>query len=181
MQAIGMVETNSIGTGIDATDAMLKRADVQVVYSRSVCPGKYIVLITGRVADVETSLEAGVTQVGSTLVDTMILPNVHPDIIPALKQSTPFINLMALGILESFTAASIIAAADIAAKAATVDMIEIRLAIALGGKAYCTFTGDEASVQAAVDAGAADLRTKGLLVSAIVIPGPHRDMLPFLV
>lgn len=180
MEAIGMVETNSIGTGIDATDAMLKRADVEVLYSRSVCPGKYIVLVTGLVADIETSVEAGVEQVGSTLVDTLILPNVHGSIIPALKQATPILGLQALGILESFTAASIIVASDIAAKAATVDMIEIRMAIALGGKAFCTFTGDEASVQASVAAGAEYLRSKGLLVSEVVIPGPHREILPFL-
>ncbi len=180
MEAIGMVETNSIGTGIDATDAMLKRADVQVIFSRPVCPGKYLILVTGFIADVEASMEAGVEQVESTLVDTLILPNVHTDIIPALKQSTQVVTLQALGVLESFTAASLIVAADIAAKAATVDMIEIRLAIALGGKAYCTFTGDEASVQTSVAAGAQSLRSNGLLVSDVVIPGPHRDILPFL-
>lgn len=180
MESIGMVETNSIGTGIDATDAMLKRADVKVIYSRSVCPGKYIVLVTGLVADVEASVEAGIEQVGSTLVDKLVLPNVHSSIIPALKQVTPVLGLQALGVLESFTAASIIVASDIAAKAATVDMIEIRVAIALGGKAFCTLTGDEASTQASVKAGADYLRSEGLLVSEIVIPGPHRDILPFL-
>ncbi len=180
MEAIGMVESNSIGRGIDATDAMLKRAAVEVIYSRSVCPGKYIVLVTGLIADVESSIEAGVEQVGSTFVDELILPNVHSSIIPALRQATPVLKLEALGILESFTAASIIVASDIAAKAATVDMIEIRMAIALGGKAFCTFTGDEASVQESVASGAEYLRSKGLLVSEVVIPGPHRDILPFL-
>lgn len=178
--AIGMVETNSIGTGIEATDAMLKRAGVEVVYSRPVCPGKYIVLIAGLVADIESSIEAGVEAVGGTLVDTLILPNVHPSVAPALKQATAVDRLEALGVLESFSVSSLIVAADIAVKAAAVTLIEIRAAIALGGKAYCTFTGDESSVLASVTAGAEYLRTQGMLVSEIVIPGPHREMLPFL-
>ncbi|MDY0042550.1 MAG: BMC domain-containing protein [Desulforhabdus sp.] len=178
--AIGMVETNSVGAGIEATDAMLKRANVEVIYSRPVCPGKYLVLVSGRVSDIEASMQAGVEKTAGTLVDTLILPNVHPSIAPALKQATSIDGLKALGVLESFSVASLVVAADMAVKAAAVILIEIRTAIALGGKAYCTLTGDESSVQVAVKTGAEYLRSQGALVSEIVIARPHNEILPFL-
>ena len=68
------------------------------------------------------------------------------------------------------------AQADEVAKAAHVELLEVRLAMALGGKAFCTVTGDVASVQAAVDAGTAGLAEAGVLVNAIVIPRPHPDV-----
>jgi len=43
--AIGLVETNSIAIGIRVGDAMVKRAPVNLLESRTVCPGKYIVLV----------------------------------------------------------------------------------------------------------------------------------------
>ena len=63
--------------------------------------------------------------------------------------------LEALGIVESFSVASLIEGADAAVKAANVQLIEIRLAMALGGKAFVTLTGNVAAVQSAVDAGGA--------------------------
>ena len=45
--------------------------------------------------------------------------------------------------------------------------------MALGGKAYATFTGDVSSVQAAVDAGRAVIAEAGVLVNAVVIARPH--------
>jgi len=66
--------------------------------------------------------------------------------------------------------------ADIAAKAAEIRLIEIRLAMALGGKAFVTLTGEVAAVRAAVDAGAQIVADKGLLVNKVVIPAPSSQL-----
>ena len=87
----------------------------------------------------------------------------------------------ALGIIESFSVASLIEAADAAVKTSAVELIEIRLAMALGGQAFCTLTGDVAAVKAAVDAGAAVVAEKGLLVNKVVIPSPRRELLSEIV
>ncbi|HNJ44352.1 MAG TPA: BMC domain-containing protein, partial [Acidobacteriota bacterium] len=71
----------------------------------------------------------------------------------------------------------LIEAADAAAKTADVRLLEIRLAMALGGKAFVTMTGTVAAVQAAVSAGAAVLGAKGLLVNKVVIPRPRKELL----
>jgi microcompartment protein CcmL/EutN len=67
-------------------------------------------------------------------------------------------------------------AADAAAKAANVALMEIRLAMALGGKAFVTMTGDVGSVQAAVAAGKQIIAEAGVLVNAVVISRPHPDV-----
>jgi microcompartment protein CcmL/EutN len=69
-----------------------------------------------------------------------------------------------------------IKAADAAAKAANVQLLEVRLAMALGGKAFCTMTGDVASVQAAVAAGRPVLAEAGVLLNAVVISRPQPDI-----
>jgi microcompartment protein CcmL/EutN len=174
--AIGLVELSSIAKGIEVADAMLKRANVDIVVNRSICPGKYMILIGGDVDAVNASVMTGVEIGDAQVVDQFIIPNVHPSVFPALSGVNPIPELQALGVLESFSVASIIEAADAAVKAASVELIAIHAAMAIGGKGYVTFTGDVASVQSAVDVGAEVLSRRGLLVEKIVIPSPRKEI-----
>jgi len=54
--AIGLVEFTSIAQGIAAADAMAKTANVEILFAKSICPGKYIVMIGGDVAAVNRSV-----------------------------------------------------------------------------------------------------------------------------
>ncbi|WP_371363803.1 hypothetical protein SRRS_46910 [Sporomusa rhizae] len=175
-RAIGMIELTSIAKGIYATDLMLKTAYVDVVSATPVCPGKYIAIVHGDVAAVESSISIGVETAGEYLVDSFILPNVHPAVFPAITATTLPEGSGALGIMESFSVASMIIAADAALKAADIQALELRLGSGLGGKAYFTFTGDVAAVQAGIDAGKAVVLEKGLLVDIEVIPSPAEKL-----
>ncbi|MFQ5584600.1 MAG: BMC domain-containing protein, partial [Calditrichia bacterium] len=139
--AIGLIEYSSIAKGIGSADAMVKAANVELVISRTICSGKYMNLVAGDVQAVKQSITEGEDYGQETVIDSFIIPNVHPDIFPAMSGSTQIIKLDALGIIESFSVASLIEGADQAAKAAEVKLIEIRLAMALGGKAFVTLTG----------------------------------------
>ena len=109
------------------------------------------------------------------MIDSFVIPNLHEAVFPAIAGSTKVETLEALGILESFSVASLIEGADAAVKAANVQLIEIRLAMALGGKAFVTLTGNVAAVQSAIDAGAQVVGQKGMLVNKVVIPSPGRS------
>jgi len=85
-------------------------------------------------------------------------------------------ELKALGVIESFSIASIIEAADAAVKATPVQLIAINLAMAIGGKGWVSMTGDVASVEEAVAVGAAVIERKGLLVEKVVIPAPRPEI-----
>jgi microcompartment protein CcmL/EutN len=111
------------------------------------------------------------------LIDSFIVPSVHEDVVMALGRSAPPpAPTGALGIMESFTVTTLLQAADAAAKSASVTLLEIRLAMALGGKAFVTLTGDIGSVQTAVSAGRHVLTEAGTLVNAAVISRPHPDV-----
>lgn len=177
MNSLGLIELTSIAAGMQAADIMLKTSDVQLVISRTICSGKYMVLIGGDVAEVQSAVDNAADQIDFAVIDTFVIPHVHPDVFPALSGHTGATELESLGIIESFSVASLIEGADAAVKAANVQLIEIRLAMALGGKAFCTITGEVAAVRSAVDAGAQVIADKGLLVNKVVIPQPRKELM----
>lgn len=175
-KSIGLIELSSIASGFAVADAMLKSANVRILLSRSICSGKYMVLIGGEVSSVASAMESGKEAANGCLIDTVVIPNIHPDVFTAMGRTQPPPVEGALGIFESFNVATLILGADAAAKSANVQLLEVRLAMAMGGKAFCTLTGDVASVQAAVKAGAGLIADEGLLVNAVVLPRPHPDV-----
>lgn len=177
MNAIGMIETNSIPAGIEAGDAMLKAASVELVMAQAVCAGKYIVLVSGDVAAVKASVEAATPIAGNYLVDDMVIPNVHKQVISALSACTEIDTTSALGIIETYSLASAVVCADAAVKAADIDLMEIRLGRGLGGKSFITLTGDVAATQAAVDAAQQMGEEHGMIANTVIIPSPHPDIM----
>ncbi len=175
--AIGLLEYSSIAKGIGSADAMVKAAEVELVISRTICSGKFMNLIAGDVDAVRNAVEAGEDYGVETVIDSFIIPNVHPDVFPAMSGSTQVEKLDALGVLESFSVASLIEGADQAAKAAEVRLIEIRLAMALGGKAFVTLTGTVGAVESAIAAGRDVISRNGMLVHTVVIPSPRPELL----
>lgn len=177
MNSIGLIELSSIAAGYLVSDAMLKAAEVEMLLSRSICSGKYIVMVGGDVAAVRASVDAGKISGNGMVIDTFVIPNVHKDIFPAIAGTSQVQMLEALGIVEAFSVASLIEAADAAVKTARVQLIEIRLAMALGGKAFVTLTGEVAAVRSAVDSAGAVCAERGLLVNKVVIPNPRKELL----
>ena len=95
---------------------------------------------------------------------------------PAISGVAHLPELKALGVIESFSVASIIEAADAAVKATPIQLITIHLAMAIGGKGFVSLTGDVASVEEAVAVGAGVIERKGLLVEKVVIPRPRPEI-----
>ena len=177
-KSIGAIELSSIGEGYRVQDEMLKAADVRILIARTICSGKYFIVIGGSVSDVRSSVQVAQSQAGGALIDHLVIPNVHDQVFPALGQSVVLDEGQAgaLGIIEAFSGVSIIAAADAAAKAARVILFRIHVAMALGGKGFCLMTGTVADVRAGVQAGAEEVRERGLLVSEVVIPRPSKEL-----
>jgi microcompartment protein CcmL/EutN len=179
-EAIGLLETNSIATGIVAADAMLKAAPVRPLMSRPMCPGKYITLVSGEVSAVRTSLQAGEHSAGETVFDRALIPNIHGMVIEALADASEVERIEATGIVETFSVATLIRAADACVKTAPVLLITVRIAQGLAGKSYVILTGDMTSVTSAVEAGATVAAEEGVLFHKAVIPSPHEDLEEFL-
>ena len=181
--ALALLEFDSIAVGIEAGDAMAKRAPIDVLRTGTIHPGRYLVLVGGAVGDVEEAFAAGRAVGGPCLLDTVFLPNVHPQVVAALRGVRQQGGGEALGIVETGTVASVICAADAGVKGARVTLLDLRLGDGLGGKGYLLFDGPVSEVEAAV--GAACERVTDVAAGALpgsrepvwrVISQLHREM-----
>lgn len=175
---IGLLELSSIATGYEVEDAMLKAASVDLLVARTICSGKYLVIVAGDTAAVTASVEAGQERAGDALVEARVVPRVHPQIFPAISGAVDLDPeaVDALGVVETFSASSIIDCADAAAKAADVNLFRVHLAMAIGGKGFFLVTGTVSAVEAAVAAGEEIARESGILVDRRVIPRPRKAL-----
>jgi microcompartment protein CcmL/EutN len=180
MAAIGVVEVLSIPLGVLAGDRMLKTAQVGLLTAQTACAGKYIVAVGGEVAAVKSAVEAGREAAATALVDSVLIANVDPRVMAAMAGASDVGDVLAVGVVETFSLASAIRAADMAVKAARVELIEIRLGRGLGGKSFFVVTGEVAAGEAALQATEAGggPEEEGILIAGkVVIPAPHRDMI----
>jgi microcompartment protein CcmL/EutN len=177
-KAIGAIELSSIGIGYKIEDEMLKAASVDLLIARTICSGKYLIVLGGGVSDVEAAINAGLAAAGEAIIDHLMVANVHPTVFPALGQSVALgpDSAGALGVLETFSGVSVLAAADAAAKAARITLLRIHVAMALGGKGLCLMTGTVADVRQGMQVAAEEARRRGLLVSEVVIPRPSKEL-----
>ena len=177
-KSIGAIELSSIGIGFRIEDEMLKAASVELLIARTICSGKYLIVIGGSVSDVQAAIQAGLAGAGEAIIDHLVIPKVHESVFPALGQSVTLgaDHSGALGVVETFSGTSALAAADAAAKTARITLFRIHVAMALGGKGLVLMTGTVADVRAGVEAAAEEARQRGLLVSEVVIPRPGREL-----
>ncbi|MBI4679349.1 MAG: BMC domain-containing protein [Elusimicrobia bacterium] len=173
--AIGLLELSSIAKGIESADAMCKMASVKLVKTAVIARGKFTILVSGPVGEVESSMRAGREIAGSTLIDEVIIRNVHAQVLEALEKRLPVERLEALGVIETKEAIAAVRAADAAAKAAQVHVIEVRTSVG-GGKGFVTMAGEPGAVRSAVAAGISAL-PEGMLVSQVVIPQADPQLL----
>jgi len=174
--SLGLLETSSIAAGVRVADEVLKAASVHLVEAAPVSPGKFLVIFTGGVAEVEASLEAGRRRAAGYLVDELLLARVHAAVAPALAPEGLADVGEAIGVVESLSVASAIVGADAAAKAARVVLLEIGPGRGIGGKGFFTVTGDVAAVEAAVEAGRVPIAERGYHLHTEVLAGPHERL-----
>ena len=175
-KSIGMVEYTTVSTGIQAVDLMIKTSEVEIIEAQVVCPGKYIAIISGELSAVNAAVEASRTQFGQKLIDSFVLGNPHESIFPAIYGATEVENPRALGVAETYSAASIIVAADVAAKTAMVDLIELRIARGMCGKSYMYLTGEVAAVTAAIEKAKKELEETGMYLDSSVTANPDMKL-----
>ena len=176
MNAIGLVEVKNVSKGIKVTDEMLKSAGVFLIQSGSVCPGKFVTIVGGNLSEIQAAVDRGGLVSEDALIDKFVIGNLGDKVFEAMCGTANTSERKALGIVETFTAASAILAADAAVKAADISLIEVRVARGMGGKCFVTMTGEVADVKAATEAGAKIAAEDGVLINTEVIANPHPEL-----
>lgn len=176
MNSIGLIEVKNISRGIKITDEMLKSAGVTLIQSGAVCPGKFVTIIGGDLSSIQAAVERAQLIAEDALIDKFVIGNLGEKVFEAMCGTAIVKEKKALGIIETFTAASAIEAADAAVKSAVISLIEVRVARGMGGKCFVSLTGDVADVKAAVEAGARIAAKTGVLINTEVIANPHPEL-----
>jgi len=172
--ALALLEFSSLAAGIEAGDAMVKRAPVEQLLTGTIQPGYYLALVIGEVADVNEAVAAGLLASGAYLRDQLLLPNVHPGVVAALRGARATGTAEALGVIETTTVAAAIRAADAGLKGAEVALNQLRLGDGLGGKGLALFVGLVSDVEAAVAIGSEAVGVQ--LLRRAVIARLHGEM-----
>lgn len=175
-RAIGMIEFKTVSAGITAADQMVKTAEVEILEAQTVCPGKYIAIVAGDLSAVKAAVERARATRPEELIDDFVLGNPDDSIFPAIYGTSQIGDVAALGILETYDAASIIVAADIAAKTAIVKLIELRIAKGMCGKSYMLITGEVAACEAAIAKARDSVGEKGMFLDSSVIARPDAQI-----
>ncbi len=171
-KAIGMIEFKTVASGITAADQMVKTANVEIIEAQTVCPGKYIAIISGDLSAVNAAVETAKNTRTGEYINSFVLGNPDESIFPAIYGSATIEGVKALGILETYDASSIIVAADVAAKTAIVQLIELRIAKGMCGKSYMLITGEVAACEAAIAKAKATVGESGMFLDSSVIASP---------
>lgn len=176
---IGILELSSIALGYQAEDALLKTAPIDILIARPVCSGKFLIVVAGSVAAVQASLQAAGRAAGDTIIESRVISNLHPGVLPALSLSVELGGGLpaALGVVETFSAASAVEAADAAVKNAEVRLFRIHLAMAMGGKGLVLFCGGLGEVRAGLDAADAAMAESGMLAASALVSAPSAELL----
>ncbi len=175
-KSIGVIELKSIPKGVEAADAALKSAGVDMVSSHPSCPGKYEIILTGSISNVTAAINHVVSKFEGSVIDHSIMGRIEEQVISALFGTRAGKQEGSLGLIETFSAASAIKAADVAVKTARVEIYDLRVSRGMGGKGIIMLTGDIGDVTAAVEAGAKYAASEAMLSSYSVIAAPHEDL-----
>lgn len=188
MKALGFIETKGLVGNIEATDAMLKAADVEFIGSDTIGAGLTTVIVTGEVGAVKAATEAGeeaASRVGE-LFCVNVIARPHTDLARIMPPKGPATGksgqsageqvplAAALGMIETNGLTAAIEAADAMLKSADVSLVGQEK---IGAGLVTVFVqGDVGAVKAAVEAGQTAAARIGEVVSAHVIPRPHASV-----
>lgn len=176
LPAIALIELGSVAAGTFAADKMVKRSPVELLHAGTVQPGKYLILVGGGTAEVQESHHAGMQAAAADVLDDVLLPDVHPEIVRALDGRRGFNDCDSLVVLETSTIAAILRATDAAAKGAAVDVAELRLANGLGGRGVAMLTGKLSDVEAAAEIAIHVLAGRDVTLCHSIVSNVHEQL-----
>ena len=174
--AIALIEYASIAVGTQASDAIVKKAPISLVRAGTLQPGKFAVLFSGEVAAVEESFVEGLRVGAESVIDRVLLPDVHHQVHSAILGKSLSWQADTIGVIETQTMSATIEAADAAVKGAEVQVVQIRLGDGLHGKGLVHFAGELADVEAAIEIGSKRVAYKNQTVCTAVIPRIDDDL-----
>lgn len=175
-KSIGALEFRSISKGIEVANELVKKASVEIIYLKTICPGKFLVIVSGDEDEIEESITYGMTLGEGTVVDHFMVHAVSPAIIDGFKNKYETKEAQgALGVMETNKVCAGIKALDKTLKASDVVLVKMQIAFAIGGKMVFIVAGTLSSIEY----GLSEARTalsQGETGAISIIPSPSEEM-----
>lgn len=177
-KSIGSLEFKSICKGIEVSNEILKQNNIEILYAKSVCPGKFFIIFSGDSQDVNQAVDLGKALDDKHIIEFFVINKVHNQVIDGLKNKYPSKDIegVCFGIFETTKICSGIKALDFCLKSTDVNVFKIQLAFAIGGKFVFLITGSVSSVQDAINGAKSILEPKEIL-STSVIPFASKELM----
>lgn len=174
---MGLFELESLARGVVVADVVVKRAAVHLSIAEPTTPGKYLLVFSGSVAEVDEAFRAGEEAGGALIIDRLYLPQVEASLVSMIEgdRGEGSRQSDSLGIMELHTVAAALLAADTALKRAQVRLTHLQLARGIGGKGWFTIAGEQHDVEAALEGAAAAVQAS-LIVATEFVRRPHADL-----
>ncbi|NMB24523.1 MAG: BMC domain-containing protein [Firmicutes bacterium] len=176
--AVGLLELSQIASGYWLAHELSKHVAVDMIWAETICPGHFLMIFTGASASVEVAMEMSKNVDASGVISHGMLANIHPDVMGVLQNPRGMGRSKALGMIETLGIAPAILAADGMVKGAAVDLVDIRLAGGMAGKALVMCEGRVDAVKAALDY-AVELLEPVDVVSAVTLASPHPELMSY--
>jgi microcompartment protein CcmL/EutN len=172
--AMAVVEFREISRGMHATDTMLKKAPIAFIRCGTISRGRYLTVIGGTTASVEEAYHEGIFWGGESVLDSVMLADVHPQVHDAILGTRHPEGSGSMAIVETNTVSSNVRAAELALKGTPVSLMELRLAdMGLSGKGLSIYQGELHDIEAAMDIVSSFLQAAGREVAYKIISAPH--------
>jgi PduT-like ethanolamine utilization protein len=180
-KSIGAIEFKSIAKGIEISNDMVKKSFVDILYLKSICPGKFLIIVAGDTCQVNECINYGVDNGIEYIVDNFIINSVHEDIVNGFKYKyKPINNITSIGVMESTKVCAGIKSLDKALKSSDVVLIKLQLSFAIGGKLVYIVAGELSSVEVGIKEGESILNPKEI-VNISIIPSVDRQIIKKLI
>lgn len=155
MSVLAGLDLLHVPAGLATLDAVCKQAHVEILFAGDIDPGRFLLIFSGDLADVESALDRGILAAEGALLESLLLPQAHPRLHASLQGNLAdpleiMENEHALGTVHAHAPLILLAALDRALKVADVSLLRVRLANELAGQAHAVLSGEQFDVEAAI-------------------------------
>lgn len=169
MNSIGALEFRSIGKGIEVSNELAKKFSVEILYSKTMCIGKFFFMISGETANIKDAIEYGIALGESYVIDNFIINAISPEIIDGFKfkYKRPK-RIQSIAVVETKKVCSGIKILDKALKSGNTSLIKLQISAAIGGKLMFILAGDIGSLDHGLKEAKDSIKEKDLVYMSTI-------------
>lgn len=180
-KSIGAIEFKSIAKGIEVSNEMVKKSFVEILYLKSICPGKFLIIICGETSYVNECINYG-TELGEEyIIDSFLINSISREIINGFKNKYEKLDTInSIGVVETSKVCAGIKMLDKTLKSSDVALVKLQLSFAIGGKLVYIVAGNLSSIEHSLEESKKVVKEKEIIYTT-TIPSVDEEIIKSLI